>query len=49
MEPDDALTVSAVMSNARGVVMMRWVRKTNPMMTKQFIYHDASAHPTANT
>jgi len=27
-----------VMSNARGVVMVRWVRKTNPMMIKQFIY-----------
>jgi len=39
MEPDDALTVSGVMSNARGVVMVRWVRKTNPMMIiKQFIY-----------
>ena len=38
MEPEGALTVSGVMSNARGVVMVRWVRKTNPMMIKQFIY-----------
>ena len=38
MEPEDALTVSGVMSNARGVVMVRWVRKTNPMTIKQFIY-----------
>jgi len=37
MEPKDALTVSGVMSNARGVVMVRWVRKTNPTMIKQFI------------
>jgi len=37
MEPEDALTVSDVMSNARGVVMVRWVRETNPMMIKQFI------------
>ena len=38
MEPEGALTVSGVMSNARGVVMVRWVRKTNPKMIKQFIY-----------
>ena len=38
MKPEDALTVSGVMSNARGVVMVRWMRKTNPMMIKQFIY-----------
>ena len=38
MEPEDALTVSGVMSNARGVVMVRWVWKTNPVMIKQFIY-----------
>ena len=38
MEPERALTVSGVMSNARGVVMVRWVRKTNPMMIKQFIF-----------
>jgi len=38
MEPEGALTVSGVMSNARGVVMVRRVRKTNPMMIKQFIY-----------
>ena len=38
MEPEVALTVSGVLSNARGVVVVRWVRKTNPMMIKQFIY-----------
>ena len=38
MEAEGALTVSGVMSNARGVVMVRWVRKTNLMMIKQFIY-----------
>jgi len=32
MEPEDALTVSDVMSNARDVVMVWWMRKTNPMM-----------------
>jgi len=38
MEPEDALTVSSVLSNARGVVMVRWARNTNPTMIKQFIY-----------
>ena len=38
VKPKGALTVSSVMPNARGVVMVRWVRKMNPMLIKQFIY-----------
>jgi len=39
MEPEGALTVSDVMSNARGVVMVRWVRKSNLRIT--FLLHMA--------